>query len=119
MLPLRAMAESPYRLLQRQAKAAGLPANRSAKELERMLAEAGRSGGSPAAATPKATSRTARTSGTNGSPSENTGATSTKTTTGLMAGEWRPDYPVRYAPLFPFIGDVLQVCIRSAHASNA
>jgi hypothetical protein len=48
------MAESPYRQLQRRAKAAGLPANRSAKELEFMLAEGGGSNGrsaQPAAST--------------------------------------------------------------------
>ena len=37
--------ESPYRALQRRAKAAGLPANRSAKELERWLSDGDGGGG--------------------------------------------------------------------------
>ena len=93
------MAESPYRVLQRQAKAAGLPANRSAKELERMLAEGG-AAGSPATSKSTATRTPKRAS---------SGATTKVVDKTLQTGEWRPDYPVRYAPLFPFIGNVLQV----------
>jgi hypothetical protein len=90
---------SPYRVLQRQAKAAGLPANRSAKELERMLAEGG-AAGSPATSKSTATHTPKRAS---------SGATTKVVDKTLQSGEWRPDYPVRYAPLFPFIGNVLQV----------
>jgi hypothetical protein len=97
------MAESPYRVLQRQAKAAGLPANRSAKELERMLAEGG-AAGSPATSKSTATRTPKRAS--SGASEGTTTKVVDKT---LLPGEWRPDYPVRYAPLFPFIGNVLQV----------
>lgn len=92
---------SPYRQLQLRCKAAGLPANKSFDVLSKQLAEYEASQQNGASCS--ATSPDLYTAG--GETADGTG----HLIPGPYGPEWRPDYPVTYAPLFPLLSSLLQV----------